>query len=60
VVEHLVSKHPEHINARGGNLVTPLVAALRGKYFEVAELLHRYGARDVARTVYGYGPYTVW
>jgi ankyrin repeat protein len=44
LVEHLVGKHPEHINARGGRLVTPLVAALRGKYFEVAELLHRHGA----------------
>ena len=44
LVEHLVGKHPEHINARGGRMVTPLVAALRGKYFEVAELLHRHGA----------------
>jgi ankyrin repeat protein len=42
--EHLVGKHPEHINARGGRLVTPLVAALRGTYFHVAELLHRHGA----------------
>jgi ankyrin repeat protein len=44
LVEHLVGKHPEHINARGGLMVTPLVAALRGKYFRVAELLHRHGA----------------
>jgi ankyrin repeat protein len=44
LAEHLVGKHPEHINARGGWMVTPLVAALRGKYFEVAELLHRHGA----------------
>jgi ankyrin repeat protein len=44
LAEHLVGKHPEHINARGGCAVTPLVAALRGKYFEVAELLHRHGA----------------
>jgi ankyrin repeat protein len=44
LVEHLVGKHPEHVNARGGQLVTPLVAALHGKYFEVAELLHRNGA----------------
>ena len=44
VAEHLVGKHPEHINARGGHMVAPLVAALRGKYFEVAELLHRNGA----------------
>ena len=44
LAEHLVGKHPEHINARSGHMVTPLVAALRGKHFEVAELLHRNGA----------------
>jgi ankyrin repeat protein len=53
LAEHLVGKHPEHINARGGNMGTPLVAALGGKHFEVAELLHRNGAdvnvRDSAK-----------
>jgi hypothetical protein len=44
LAEHLVGKHPEHINARGGQMGTPLVAALSGKHFEVAELLHRNGA----------------
>ena len=44
LTEHLIGKHPEHINARGGLMVTPLVAALYGKYFQVAELLHRHGA----------------
>ena len=44
LAEHLVGKHPEHINARGGLMMTPLVAALSGKHFEVAELLHRNGA----------------
>ncbi|KAH9998710.1 ankyrin repeat-containing domain protein [Russula vinacea] len=44
LAEHLVGKHPEHINAKGGRMVTPLVAALSGKHFEVAELLHRNGA----------------
>ena len=44
LAEHLIGKHPEHINARGGRMVTPLVAALRRRYFEVAELLHRLGA----------------
>ena len=44
LAEHLIGKHPEHVNARGGQLVTPLVAALHGKYFQVAELLHRHGA----------------
>jgi ankyrin repeat protein len=44
LAEDLVGKHPEHINAKGGLMETPLVAALRGKHFEVAELLHRNGA----------------
>ena len=44
LAEHLVGKHPEHINARGGLMGTPLVAALRGKHFEIAGLLRRNGA----------------
>jgi ankyrin repeat protein len=44
LAEHLVGKHAEHINARGGQMVTPLVAALHGKHFRIAELLHRHGA----------------
>jgi len=42
--EHLVAKNPEHLNARGGRMVTPLMAALYGKFFRVADLLHRHGA----------------
>ena len=44
LAEHLVGKHPEHINARGGEMETPLMAALSEKHFKVAELLHWYGA----------------
>jgi len=44
LVEHLIGKYPERINARGGACLTPLRAALRGKYFQVAELLFRHGA----------------
>ena len=44
VAEHLVGKHPEHLNARGGRMETPLVAALGNNHFEVAELLYRNGA----------------
>jgi ankyrin repeat protein len=44
LARHIVGKHPEHINARGGRMVTPLVAALHEKHFEVAELLHQHGA----------------
>ena len=53
VAEHLVGKHLDQINAMGGRMGTPLVAALRGKHFEVAELLYRNGAdvnvRDSAK-----------
>jgi ankyrin repeat protein len=44
LAEHLVCKHPEHVDARGGQMVTPLVAALSGKHFQIAELLHRHDA----------------
>jgi hypothetical protein len=44
LAEHLVEKHPEHINAKGGQMVTPLVASLHGKHFRIAELLHQHGA----------------
>lgn len=44
MAERLVCKHPEYINSRGGLLITPLVAALHGRHFHIAELLHRHGA----------------
>jgi hypothetical protein len=34
--------YPEHINLRDGSLVTPLVAALDGRFSQVAELLHQH------------------
>jgi ankyrin repeat protein len=44
LVERFVLQYPEHINAKGGLLVTPLVAAVYRKHFQVAELLFRHGA----------------
>jgi len=44
LVEHLISKNPEHISACGGHLVTPLVAALYKEHFQVAELLFLHSA----------------
>jgi ankyrin repeat protein len=44
LVEHLLGKNPEHINVKGGRMMTPLVAALGGKHFQVAELLYQNGA----------------
>ena len=44
LVEHLVVKYPQQVNAIGGCYVTPLVAALAARYFQTAELLHQNGA----------------
>ena len=43
LAKHVAVKHPEHVNARGGRLVSPLGAALYGRHFEVADLLHEHG-----------------
>jgi Ankyrin repeats (3 copies) len=39
IVEYLLTKHPEDVNARGGRWVTPLHAALRENHDEVARIL---------------------
>ena len=44
LVEQLIVKHPEHINATGGYYRTPAVAALAGRYFKLAHVLHRNGS----------------
>jgi ankyrin repeat protein len=44
LVQNLIVKYSQHVNASGGNYVTPLVAALAGKHFQTAELLHHSGA----------------
>ena len=44
LAKHLVVKHPKHVNARGGNNVRPLGAALYRRHFHVAELLYEHGA----------------
>ena len=56
LAEDLIGKHPEHINARGGLMVTPLVAALNGGHFQIAELLHRHGADVNVRGYRGHTP----
>jgi len=44
LVEHLINKCSQEVNAIGGFYVSPLVAALETEQFEVAELLCRHGA----------------
>jgi ankyrin repeat protein len=45
LVEQLVMKDPQHVNAIGGDHGFPLVAALRGKHVRVAEFLLEHGAK---------------
>ncbi|KAN0139315.1 hypothetical protein V8E53_002816 [Lactarius tabidus] len=56
LVERLIAKHPEHVNAFGGLIVSPLPAALRGRHFHVADLLHRHGAAVDVRGYRGRTP----
>ena len=44
LVERLIMKHPEQVNARGGRILAPLPAALYKRHFEVTNLLYSHGA----------------
>ena len=44
LVEELIVKYPLHVNAVGGYYLTPAVAALAGRYFQLAQVLHRNGS----------------
>ena len=56
LVEHLILKYPEHVDARGGHYVTPLVAALAGDHFQVARILYDNGAHPNVRGHSGFTP----
>jgi hypothetical protein len=44
IVEQLIIKHPQHMDAIGGYYLTPAVAALAGRHFRLAQVLHRNGS----------------
>jgi ankyrin repeat protein len=44
LVEHLISKYPQDVNANGGYCVRPIIAALAGEHFQTADLLRHNGA----------------
>jgi hypothetical protein len=44
LVEQLIIKYPQYVNAIGGYYITPAVAALAGRHFELAQVLHRNGS----------------
>ena len=46
LVEHLVIKYPQHVNASSGWLVTPLVAALARGHSQTAKYLYDNGANS--------------
>ena len=56
LVEHLVVKYPKHVNASGGYYVTPMVAALAGRHFQIANHLHHNGAHMNVRGSDGRSP----
>ena len=56
LVEQLIVKYPQHVNATGGHYKTPAVAALAGRHFQLAEILHRNGSSVGPRGVQGESP----
>jgi ankyrin repeat protein len=44
LAEHLIMKHPDQVNARGGHNLFPLPTALHKRHFHVASLLYQHGA----------------
>jgi hypothetical protein len=56
VVEHLITKRPQDVNADGGYYMRPLVAALAGEHFQTADLLRHNGADLEVRGRYGTNP----
>jgi hypothetical protein len=55
-VEQLIVKYPQHVDNLGGYYVTPAVAALAGRYFQLAQLLHMHGSSVDPRGVSGKTP----
>jgi Ankyrin repeats (3 copies)/Ankyrin repeats (many copies) len=56
LVEQLIVKYPQHVNAIGGYYKTPAVAALAGRHFELAQILHRNGSSVDLRGSVGKSP----
>jgi hypothetical protein len=56
LVKHLITKHPQDVNADGGYYVRPLLAALTGEHFQTADLLRHNGADPHVRGQYGMYP----
>ena len=44
LVQHLITKHPQDVNADGGYYMRPILAALAGEHFTIADLLRHNGS----------------
>jgi len=49
LVERLMVKYPQHVNAISGYYLTPAVVALAGRHFQLAQVLHRNGSSVAPR-----------
>ena len=56
LVEQLIAKHPQHVDAIGGYYMTPAVAALAGRHFELAQVLRHSGSSLEPQGNMGYSP----
>ena len=56
LVEQLIVKHPQYVDAIGGWYMTPAVAALAGRHFQLAQVLHRAGSPVDLRGRFGNSP----
>jgi len=56
IVEQLIVKHPQHVNAICDYYGTPAAAALAGRHFEVAQVLLRNGSSVEPRGIEGCSP----
>jgi len=56
LVECLITKHPQDVNAYGGYNMRPLLAALAGEHFRTADLLLHSGADLDVQDIFGRTP----
>jgi hypothetical protein len=56
LAEHLIAKHPEHVDAKGGREVTPTYVAAEQGHTDILSLLLEHGADVDGRGVHGRTP----
>jgi ankyrin repeat protein len=56
LAEHLIDKHPEHVNAAGGREMTVIHVAASGGYPDILSLLFDHGVDVNSRGKYGNTP----